>query len=70
MFFKSMDNYIPSLSLSENLEVGMFVDAVEDPEELASIQIPDVEPNPKITKLKNKLGKIYRKRAAVRTKKV
>lgn len=54
----------------DKLEMGVFVDAVEDPEELSSIEMPLVEPNPKITKLKSKLASIYRKRAAIRTKKV
>lgn len=61
---------IETLLFIDKLEMGIFVDAVEDPDQLTSIENPEVEPNPKVTSLKNKLGKIYRKRAAIRTKKV
>ncbi|GIZ03742.1 junction-mediating and -regulatory protein [Caerostris extrusa] len=53
----------------DTLETGVFFDAAENPEDMPE-EFNDVpEQNPKISKLKQKLCNIYRKRAVIRNKK-
>ncbi|KFM69708.1 Junction-mediating and -regulatory protein, partial [Stegodyphus mimosarum] len=50
----------------DSVEIGVFFDAVENPEDLPDTENSSPEQNPKISKLKEKLNRIYRKRANIR----
>ncbi|PRD29203.1 UNVERIFIED_CONTAM: jmy [Trichonephila clavipes] len=53
----------------DTLETGVFFDAVETPEDMLEDYNEIPEQNPKVAKLKQKLNKIYQKRAVIRNKK-